>query len=122
MKLYFESYDTQSIYVDDDLYYLLTEANLKKVAKGHDDDGYVIMSACRGADKLVNEIRDQVSYYGLTTKDLDRWDKELKSGELSDKTVQQVSMVNNKRTKDLETKIRNKKYSYIPTFGGYKEE
>lgn len=122
MKLYFERYDAKSVYVDDDLYYLLTEANLKRVAKGHDNDGYVIISACRGIDKLVDEIKDDVSYYKLTVNDLDRWAKELSSEELSDKTIEQVSMVNNKRIKDLESKIRAKRYAYIPTFGGYKEE
>ena len=82
MKLYFERYDAKSVYVDDDLYYLLTEANLKRVAKGHDNDGYVIISACRGIDKLVDEIKDDVSYYKLTVNDLDRWAKELSSEEL----------------------------------------
>ena len=122
MKIYFEGHRAKSIYVDNDLYYLLKEANLKRVARGHENDGYIIISACRGMDKLIDEICDDVQYCGLTIDDLDRWYKELDSGGISDKTIEQVSMVNNKRTKDLESKIRAKRYSYIPTFGGYKEE
>lgn len=123
MKLYFESENyIKSAYVDDELYYLLTESNLKRVARGHENDGYIIISASRGMDKLIDEIRDDAQNYGLTITDLNAWRNELYSGSLSDKTIEQVSMVNNKGTKSFESKIRSKGYSYIPTFGGYKED
>ena len=72
-------------------YTVLTEANLSRIANGHDEDGYVMISACRG-DALENP-----------------------------KNAQQIYDENNKRTKSLLTDIQRYKYSYIPVYGGYKE-
>lgn len=73
-------------------YTVLTEANLNRIANGHDKDGYIMISACRG-DALENPKSDQQV-----------WDE------------------NNKRTRSLLADIQRLRYSYIPVYGGYKEE
>lgn len=70
---------------------VLTETTLNRIAKGHDKDGYVMISACRG-DALKNPKSDQ-----------------------------QVHDENNVRTRNLLKDIQSYKYSYIPVYGGYKE-
>ena len=64
-------------------YRKLDESTLNRLIKGHDKDGYVIISASRG-DKTPSE--------------------------------------NNKRFDELKEKVWSLGYSYVPVFGGYKED
>ena len=73
-------------------YTILTEANLNRIVNGHDKDGYIMISACRG-DALENPKNDQ-----------------------------QIHDENNIRTRKLLSDIQQLKYSYIPVYGGYKED
>ena len=75
----------------------LTEANLNRIIKGHDNSGYAIISACRQTltDNNGNEIPQG---------------------------SQRHTDENNIRTKELRRKLYFKGYSFIPVFGGYQEE
>lgn len=64
-------------------YRKLDESTLNRLIKGHDKDGYAIISASRG-DKTPSE--------------------------------------NNKRFDELKEKVWSLGYSYVPVFGGYKED
>lgn len=64
-------------------YTKLTEATLNRLIKGHDNDGYIIISASRG-----------------------------------DKTAEE----NNRRFAELKKTVKMNGYSFIPVFGGYKED
>lgn len=114
----------ESIYVDNTVYERLTEANLNRVARGHDvTDGYVIISACRGIYNLIDEMSDgELKNNKLTDADLARWGEELDSGNLSDRTIKEVAAVNNKRTSELARKLTQLHYPYVAAFGGYKED
>ncbi len=82
--------EDNSIFKD---YSVLTGANLNRIVKGHDKDGYIMISACR------------------------------ENADLEDpKNEQQVQDENNIRTEKLRQDIRACKYSYIPIYGGYREE
>ena len=72
---------------------LLTEVSLYRAVKEHDKDGYVIISASR---------QDCIDKDNPSAKEI--WDE------------------NNKRAKNLKTDIANLSYSYVPVYGGYKEE
>ena len=75
----------------------LDEASLSRVTMGHDDSGYVAISACRAKENLEDELG----------RDLD--DK-------------QAIAENNRRTRELAQKLKMLGYSYIPVYGGYHEE
>lgn len=76
---------------------VITEANLQRIVSGHKNDGYVILSASRDKDNLEREVGKSLSN-------------------------QQAIDLNNKRTRELTAEIRKRGYSFIPVFGGYKEE
>lgn len=72
----------------------LNEVSLYRVTKGHDKDGYAMISASR-----YNPFNDNKQH-----------------------SDQEIVDENNKRTNKLKADIRSKGYSYVPVFGGYKEE
>ena len=74
---------------------LLTEVSLYRAVKEHDKNGYVMISASR--QDCLKGIKDNPSYEEI-------WDE------------------NNKRTNNLKKDITNLSYSFIPVYGGYKEE
>ena len=126
MKLIFEETENirDSAYFDNVVYDRLTEANLNRISRGHDtSDGYIIISAGRDMRNLVNEMTEkEMKDNRLTTDDIDRWEDEVSSGKISDKTVEQVARVNNRRTSDLARELTSLHYPYVAAFGGYKED
>lgn len=70
----------------------LNETNLNRLTRGHNKDGYIIISPCRGSQDFPN-MNDQ-----------------------------QVVDENNKRIRKMKNQLRNLGYSYIQVYGGYKEE
>lgn len=75
----------------------LTEANMQRIVKGHDKDGYAILSASREDNK----------YVGNDTNN------ELRKN---------PNEINDKQTKLMKSLINAKGYTYVPIYGGYHEE
>lgn len=73
---------SEDVYLKENALRILDEANLNRIAKGHDKDGYAILSASRAQN---SEER------------------------------------NNFLTNQLRKALRDKRYSYISVYGGYKE-
>lgn len=93
---------------------LLTETTLNRVMGGHDKFGYAMISGMR--DNLYRDKNGNVYsvFSGEDKKSPD--DKEIEIG------TQDWVDENNKRTKELRTKLKSSTYSYIPVYGGFKEE
>lgn len=88
---------TEKVFIDNKPCELLTEANLSRVTKGHNDSGFVIISPCRSKDNLEKELGKKLN-------------------------DQQFEDENNKRYKELKNTIYSYGYSFIPVYGGYHEE
>lgn len=96
----------------------LTEANLNRVVNGHDLYGYVIISASR--DTLYYSPSRNLVYsknYLEERENKKRYDDE----EVIPSGTQRNTDENNKRNTELKGRIRNKGFSFIPVYGGYKE-
>ena len=75
----------------------LTEANIRRIAKGHDKDGFAILSASRENNRHVSNNVDSPERGNPNEK-------------------------NDVQTKLLKKLIHSKGYTYIPIYGGYHEE
>ena len=89
----------------------LDESSLNRVVNDHDEKGYAIISACR-QDLWMND-KDKI----VATVNED----ERKRFRKLDINSQEHIDANNIRTINLKNKIKDK-YSFIPVFGGFKEE
>ena len=74
----------------------LNETNAKRLIDRHTEDGYVIISPCRGG-----------ADFGLDPKD--------------PKQKQKLADINNKRVKELVDILKKTDFSYTPTYGGFIE-
>lgn len=92
----------------------LTETTLNRVMSGHDEFGYVMISGMR--DNLYRSSNGEVY---STHSDEDK--KSPNDVEIEIGTQDWVDE-NNKRTNQLRNDLKSEKYSYIPVYGGYKEE
>lgn len=108
IKIEYKPYITR---IDDLECMVMTEANLNRIVKGHDEYGYAIISACR-SDIYKNTNGD----YSLDSND------ETYNGYEKVTDEQEMRYVNNTNTEKLKNMIRDKGYSYIQVFGGYKEK
>lgn len=93
IKRLFES----KINFEDKIYHVLSEVNLNRIIKGHEEDGYVIISPCRSKENLEREIGEPLN-------------------------DQQAVDENSKRVKELKNYLNSNGFSYIPVLGGYHEE
>lgn len=104
--------------------YAINETSLSRLLGKHYNDGFITISACRGTItkdgsnvKVVN-IGNISEYYLVennkaTNIKLD--ERELMSG-------QELRTENNRRTKELESQIISKGYSFLPVLGGWIED
>jgi len=99
-------------------YMPLTESNLKRVVNGHDNSGYVIISACR--DNLYKTPDGEVYsvYPDANGNFVKRNEEDI---ELIIGSQQHVDE-NNKRTKKLRDELYKNNLSFIPVYGGLREE
>lgn len=74
----------------------LNESNAKRVLDRHSQDGFIIVSPCRGYAEF----------------DIDPSDKDAK---------QRLNTMNNKRIRDMIARIKKTNYSYMPVYGGFIE-
>ena len=74
----------------------LNETNAKRLLKRHSDNGYALLSACRGGDD-----------FGITEPTPDN--------------IRKVNEINNKRTLELLKDIQEAGFTYTKGFGGYIE-
>lgn len=72
----------------------LTETNLNRVVRGHDKNGYAMISASRQA--LFDENGNRLTGQSLIDE-------------------------NNKRTRALKDDLKSNNFSFVPVYGGYKE-
>lgn len=70
----------------------LTEANMRRIAYGHDDSGYAIMSASRDSNRYYNDV--------------------LKGN---------PNELNDIRTEQIRELIHDYGYTFVPVYGGYEE-
>ena len=75
----------------------LTEANIRRIAKGHDKDGFAVLSASRETNKHVAD-------------------------DVENPERKNPNERNDKQTKLMKQLINSKGYTYIPIYGGYHEE
>ena len=92
----------------------LTETTLNRVMGGHDEFGYIIISGMR--DNLYRDKNGNVYSVFSNEDKKSSEDKEIEIG------TQDWVDENNKRTNKLRNLLKSKKYSYIPVYGGFKEE
>ena len=91
----FKRIQTESTQFDTSQLLPLTEANIQRIVKGHDKDGYAVLSASRDSNKYVdgsNIMRNN------------------------------PNEINDKQTKLMKSLIKSKGYTYVPIYGGYHEE
>lgn len=85
---------------------VLDEETVNRITTKHNDSGYCILSACRSRfykDGTEVPRGEEAS------------DSELLKGE-------KLASINNKRTLELKKMIIEKNYSFLPVYGGFKEE
>ena len=75
----------------------LTEANIQRIVKGHDKDGYAILSASRE-------------------------DNKHEDNDVANPLRKNPNEINDKQTKLMKSLINAKGYTYVPIYGGYHEE
>lgn len=75
----------------------LNETNAQRLINRHTENGYAIISACRGAD-----------YFGF--------DKSIPNDR------RQWNEVNNERTRELVRLVQENGFTYTPSFGGFNED
>lgn len=124
-------------YVSDNGYGIapMTEASLNRIVNKHDKGGYCIISACRGrwfkdgAEVPRDVTSEDANHNGFTeVTNLEEYKKAAAKNKptfvkyaniLSGAKLQAI---NNKRTVALKNKIIGADYSFIPVYGGFKEE
>lgn len=94
----------------------LTEANLNRIINGHDKMGYIVASASRQDLWLIDKNGERV-----VTSDADDCRKYRVIKQLEPDTQEHVD-ANNKRSKELVSYLRKNNYSYVPVYGGYRED
>lgn len=75
----------------------LDEANLKRVAQGHDDSGYVILSASKKENRYIG-------------------------GDTEGQLKGNANELNDKLTLEMKKAINSKNLTFVSTYGGYREK
>lgn len=93
---------------------ILTEANLNRVVNGHDKMGYAILSASR--QNLFKTPDGEIYSVPSGETKHSKEDIELVPGS------KEHTDANNIRTKSMLSYLKKNNYSYVPVYGGYKEQ
>jgi len=91
----------------------LVEKTLNRVAHGHDEYGYAIISAMR--DNLYRSDNGEIYSVFSGENNLNSTDDEIEIN------CQTWIDENNKRTIELKNDLKNNNLSFIPVYGGFKE-